>query len=206
MASEGPIDPVQQRLAERRLVDALRRFHRRAPLRPDVRVDAVIAELHAAEPARPSGHRGRQALGLTDAELRGVVDGLVRAGTMQRRGHRVWLAEAPPELDRTMSARVVQLLATLREAGATPPPAEAIAKRLGIPVALLDQLRASGELVSAGPRIDYSRDGWATIVAGLDRLAAMSPLSVRLVRDQLGTTRRHAEAILRHWNRARSTE
>jgi hypothetical protein len=196
VAPQGPIDPAQHRRAERRLLDALRRFHRREPLRPDVRVDRLIADLRAADPSRPSTHRGRQPLGLSDAQLRGVVDELVLAGTMQRRGHRVWLAEAPLELDPTMRARVVQLLASLRDAGATPPPAEVMAKRLGIPVALLDQLRASGELVSAGPRIDYPRDAWAEIKTRLDRLATAQHLSVRLVRDELDTTRRHAEAIL----------
>ena len=97
-------------------------------------------------------------------------------------------------------------MATLREAGGTPPAAEVVATRLGIPAALLIQLRVSGELVSLAPRIDYPRDAWGAIYAQLDQLAATSPLSVRLVRDRLGTTRRHAEAILRHWNQARSTQ
>lgn len=206
MVGDRPIDPAQRRLAERRLVSALRRHHRREPLRDDVRVDTLIAELRAAEPARPSGHRGRQSVALSDAELRGVVDELVRSGTMLRQGHRVRLSEPGAGLDAAMRERVDLLIATLREAGATPPPAEVVATRLGIPAAMLAQLRASGELVSVGPRIDYPRDGWASLVSRLDRLAATSPLSVRLVRDELGATRRHAEAILRHWNRARSTE
>lgn len=196
---DGPIDPAQLRLAERRLVSALRRHHRREPLRDDVRVDTLIAELRAAEPVRPSGHRGRQSVGLSDAALRSVVDELVRSGTMLRQGHRVRLSEQGAGLDAAMRERVDLLVTTLREAGATPPPAEVVATRLGIPAALLTQLRASGELVSVGPRIDYSRDAWNVMSARLDRLAAASPLSVRLVRDELGTTRRHAEAILRHW-------
>jgi hypothetical protein len=81
-----------------------------------------------------------------------------------------------------------------------------VAARLGIPAALVDQLRAAGELIAAGPRIDYPRDAWTEISDRLDRLAAAAPLSVRDVRDELGTTRRHAEAILRHWNRGRMQE
>ena len=203
---DGPIDPVQRRLAERRLVSALRRHHRREPLRDDVRVDTLIAELRAAEPARPSGHRGRQSVGLSDAELRSVVDELVRSGTMLRQGHRVRLSEPRVGLDAAMRDRLEALITTLREAGGTPPAAEVVATRLGIPAALLIQLRVSGELVSLAPRIDYPRDAWGAIYAQLDQLAATSPLSVRLVRDRLGTTRRHAEAILRHWNQARSTQ
>ncbi len=196
MAHEGPIDPDQRRLAERRLLDALRRLQRREPLRADVRVDRLIAEMRAADPSKPSRHRGRQAVALSDGELRAVVDELVVSGALQREGHRVRLADDLPALDPIMRERVEQLLATLRSAGASPPSAESVAARLGIPAALLDQLRLAGELVPVGPRIDFPRAAWATIGADLDRLAGEAPYSVRGVRDALGTTRRHAEAIL----------
>ncbi len=47
---DGPIDPAQRRLAERRLLDTLRRLLRREPLRSDVRVDRLISEVRAADP------------------------------------------------------------------------------------------------------------------------------------------------------------
>jgi hypothetical protein len=196
---DGPIDPADRQLAERRLLEALRRFHRRQPLRADLRVDRLIADLHAAEPFRPSAHRGRRPLTLTDAQLRAVIDGLVDSGQLRREGHRVSLPGEAPALDPTMQGRVDQLMEALAMAGATPPPAERVASRLGIPTGLLDQLRASGELVTAGPRIDYPRASWARIDAQLGRLAAAGGLSVRAVRDELGTTRRHAEAILHRY-------
>ena len=168
-----PIDPGQRRLAERRLLAALRRHQKRSPLRPDLRVDALIKELRSGEPARTRSHRGQQPLTLTDSELREVVDGMVQS----------------------------VLVATLTAAGAKPPPADQLASRLGIPAALLDQLRASGDLISIGPRIDVTRESWATIEARLDRLAASQPISVAAVRDDLGTARRFAECILRRWNR-----
>lgn len=192
------MDPVQRRLAERRLLAALRRHQRRMPLRTDVRVDTLVAEMRAAEPIRASGHRGRQPLVLTDGELRSVVDGMVAAGTLTRAGHRVQLPEAGPSLDPIMRERLERLLATLTEAGAMPPPVDGVAVRLGIPGALIDHLRAVGDLVRVAPRIDYPREAWDEIGGRLDRLAAGLPLSVRLVRDELGTTRRHAEAILRY--------
>ena len=105
-------------------------------------------------------------------------------------------------LDPVMRERVDLLLASLRAGASMPPSAEVAATRLGIPLALLDQLRSSGELVWVAPRIDYPRETWAEITSRLDRLAAAAPLSVRAVRDELGTTRRHAEAILRSWRRA----
>jgi hypothetical protein len=203
-AGDGPIDPGQRRIAERRLLTALRRHQRRSPLRPDLRVDSLVAEARADEPARPSRHRGRQALTLTDGELRAVVDELVALGALLRSGHRVRLSASEPELEPIMGERVDRLMAELGGAGAVPPPVDAVAARLGIPAALVAQLRASGRLVEIGPRMDYPREAWVGISHRLDRLASDAPLSVAVVRDALGTSRRHAEAILRHWNHARS--
>jgi hypothetical protein len=202
---DGPIDPGQRQLAERRLLTALRRHQRRSPLRPDVRVDTLVGELRAGEPARATSHRGRQPLLLSDAQLRGLVDEMVAAGTLRRTGHRVQLQEAGSTLDPIMRQRLDELVATLAAGGLTPPLAEAVATRLGIPGALLDQVRAAGELVSVGPRIDYPRDVWLDISHRLDQLALDGTPSVREIRYELGTARRHAEAILRHWNRSRST-
>ena len=184
----------------------LRRHQRRSPLRPDLRVDALVTELRSATPAGTRSHRGQQPLTLTDAELRTVVDGLVQAGSVLRTGHRVRLAEWGPVLDRVMRERVELLLTTLTSAGAKPPPAEGVAVRLGIPSALVEQLRGSGELVSIGPRMDLTRESWARIAGRLDGLAQGGGLTVSLVRDELETTRRIAEAILQRWNRLRSHE
>ena len=205
-AGDGPIDPGQRRIAERRLLTALRRHQRRSPLRPDLRVDSLVAEARAEDPARPSRHRGRQTLTLTDGEWRAIVDGLVASGALLRSGHRVRLPASEPELEPIMGERVDRLIAELGSAGAVPPPVDGVAARLGIPAALVAQLRASGRLVEIGPRMDYPREAWAGISDRLDRLASEVPLSVQVVRDALGTSRRHAEAILRQWNRVRSNQ
>jgi hypothetical protein len=197
MDGEGLIDPGQRRLAERRLLVALRRHLRRMSLTPDVRVDVLVAEMRASEPTRRSGHRGRQPLTMTDGDLRRVLDEMVATGTLLRRGHRVRLPGLGPELDPEMRGRVDELLATLRTAGTMPPPVEGVAARLGVPAGLVAQLRAAGDLVSVGPRIDYPRETWGEVTRLLDRLAASGTLSVALVRDELGTGRRHAQAILR---------
>jgi hypothetical protein len=202
---DDPIDPGERLLAERRLLAALRRHRRRSPFRNDLRVDTLVGELRAGEPARGTGHRGRQPLMLTDGELRSVVDGMVAAGTLLRSGHRVQLPDGAPSLDPIMRQRLDQLLATLAAGGAMPPAAESVGARLGIPPAVIDQLRAAGELISIDPRIDYPRAAWLEISHRLDLLADAGAPSIRRVRDELGTARRHAEAILRHWNRSRST-
>jgi hypothetical protein len=194
----GPLDPLQRRLAEGRLLAALRRLHRREPLRADARVDAVIAELRAA-PRQPAGHRGSTPLLLDDAELRSVVDEMVASGALARSGHRIRLPEHAPVLDPEMRARVERLLDGLREARAVPPRVDGSAARLGIPPSVISRLRAAGELVAIGPGIDYPRDVWEEMRARLDAMAVRGPLGVGPVRDQLRTSRRHAEAILAYW-------
>jgi hypothetical protein len=189
------MDPGQRRLAERRLVHALQRLHRREPMAADFRVDALVDAARAV-PRAAAGHRGSAELTLTDAELRHVADALVAAGRLARRGHRVWLPDHRPQLDSEMRARVDQLLDGLREAGAAPPRIEGIAARLGIPPPLLAQLRRSGELVAVAPGIDYPRDVWADIAARLDRLGGYA--NVARIRGELRTSRRHAEAIIAH--------
>jgi len=200
------MDLGQRRLAERRLLAALRRLHRREPLKPDLRTDALLAEVRA-DPGerRPDGHRGGGSLrGASDAELVDVLGGLAGAGKVVIGGRRVRLADHEPTIaDPQMQARVRRLLSGLRETGAQPPRVEGIAARLGIPPGVVDQLRRSGALVAIGDGIDYPREVLDDLLARMGELAAHGPLTVPRVRDALRTSRRHAEALLR-FRRARS--
>jgi hypothetical protein len=183
-------------VAERRLLDGLRRLHRREPLRPDVRLDTLIAAARTASPARSRGHRGSTPLLLDDAELQVVIDGLAAAGRIMREGRRVRLPTHAPALEPEMLARVEELLAGLREAGLEPPRVEAVAARLGIPHGVVEQLRASGELVALAPGIDLPRATWLEVGERIDRVTASGPLTVARVRDHLHTSRRVAEAVI----------
>lgn len=191
----GAIDPEQRRVAERLILAALRRFHREQPLSVDLRTDALVARVRAAAGRRPpSRHRGSTPLTLGDADLRRVIDDLVLDGRLVRRGRRIGLAEAKPGLDPEMDERVRRLLGGLRAAGAAPPRVEGLAARLGIPPPVIDQLRAGGVLRHVGPGIDYPADVWSALHARLE--AMRGERSVARIRDELRTSRRHAEAIL----------
>lgn len=191
----GAIDPEQRRIAERLILAALRRFHREQPLSVDLRMDALVTRVRAAAGRRPpSRHRGSTPLTLDDADLRRVVDDLVTEGRLVRRGRRVGMADATPSLDPEMDARVRRLLAGLRAAGAAPPRVDGLAARLGIPPTVIDQLRAGGVLRHVGPGIDYPADVWSALLARMEAMRGQR--SVARIRDELRTTRRHAEAIL----------
>ena len=193
------MDPAQQRLAERRMVAALRRLHRREPMRADFRADAVLRELRADAGERlPAGHRGGGSLqDVTDVELMGIVEGIVAAGKVLRNGHRLRLpSHAPILLDAEMRGRVERLMAGLSGGGTAPPRVQTVAGRLGIPPGVIAQLRAAGELVAMGDGVDYPRAVAGELQARLDEMARGGPLTVSQVRSSLGTTRRHAEALL----------
>jgi hypothetical protein len=203
------MDSAQRRLAERRLLAALRRLHRREPMRPTIRTDALIRELRADPGERlPAGHRGGGSLrDATDGALIMVLDGLVVTGKLLRDGHRLRLPDhAPTLLDPEMHARVERLMAGLRDAGAQPPRVEGIAARLGIPPGVVAQLRGSGALVSMGEGIDYPREVAVELRAGLDEMARRGPLTVSRVREALGTSRRHAEALLAYRGQTRTRQ
>ncbi|MCA1587784.1 MAG: hypothetical protein LC744_03740 [Chloroflexi bacterium] len=191
----GAIDPEQRHVAERLAIQALRRFHREQPLAADLRMDALVSRVRAlAARSRPRGHRGGTPLTLADAELRRVIDDLAADGRLVRDGRRLRLPEAQAGLDPQMGERVETLIAGLRAAGSNPPRVDGIAARLGIPPNVVDQLRATGALRAIAPGIDYPADVWAALRARVDEIRG--PMSVARLRDELRTSRRHAEAIL----------
>jgi len=198
----GAIDPEQRRVAERLILAALRRFHREQPLSVDLRMDALVRRVREASGRKPPPrHRGATPLTLVDADLRRVIEDMADDGRLVRNGRRVGLAGTAPSLDPEMAERVERLLDGLRSAGAAPPRVDGLAARLGITAPVLDQLRAGGVLRQIGPGIDYPADVWSALAARME--AMRGPLSVGRVRDELHTSRRHAEAILAAFARDR---
>lgn len=198
MSEPGPIgavDPEQRRVAERLVLAALRRFHREQPLSVDLRMDSLVSRVRSASGRKPPPrHRGATPLTLEDAELRRVIEEMADDGRLRRIGRRVGLPDSRPGLDPETAGRVDRLLEGLRSARAEPPRVDGLAGRLGIPPTVIDQLRAGGVLRQIAPGIDYPADVWSALLA---RIAGMSgSLSVARVRDELHTSRRHAEAIL----------
>jgi hypothetical protein len=191
----GAIDPGQRRIAERLVLAALRRYHREQPLSADLRIDALVRRVRTAAGRKPPPrHRGAAPLTLDDADLRRVIEDMTVDGRLSRVGRRVGLPAARPELDPEMAERVDRLMEGLRAAGAEPPRVDGVAARLGIPPAVVDQMRAGGMLRQVAPGIDYPADVWSALQARVEGMSG--PLSVGRVRDELGTSRRHAEAIL----------
>jgi hypothetical protein len=191
------MDPALRRRVERRLLATMRRMHRSDPLRAGIRIDTLIERYHADQGTpRPASHRGASPLSVDDAALLEVVDGLVARGELLREGRRVRLPGHMAGLGAGMQPRVDRMLGQLRSAGPMPPRADALAAQLGIAPAILDQLRQAGVLVALAPGVDYPADLHDELQLRIRCLADTGPLSVARVRDELGTSRRHAAALL----------
>jgi hypothetical protein len=191
----GAIDREQRRVAERLVLAALRKFHKEQPLSVDLRIDAVVSRVRAAAGRKPPPrHRGATPLTLEDPELRRVIDEMADDGRLARNGRRVGLPESRPGLEPEMAERVDRLLEGLRSAGAAPPRVDGLAARIGIPPTVIDQLRAGGVLRQVAPGIDYPADVWSALRARLEGMSGI--VTTARVRDDLRTSRRHAEAII----------
>jgi hypothetical protein len=105
-----------------------------------------------------------------------------------------------------MAERVDRLIEGLRAARAEPPRVEAVAARIGIPPAVIDQLRRSGMLVNLAPGVDYPREVLEALLERIGGLSTRGPLTTGRVAVALGTSRRYAEALLDRYRARRAGE
>jgi selenocysteine-specific elongation factor len=111
-------------------------------------------------------------------------------------------APAPPEPPAALSPAAVALEERLRAAGHEPP-REA---ELGEAAALLGELRAAGRAVRVGRTMHAHPDAVAAVA---DRVRAIvgaeGAITLARLRDELGTSRRYAQALLEHLDAERVT-
>jgi len=193
---------MSARAAERRVTRVLARMHREQPLAAAFRADAVMARVLDAPPdLRPATHRGAGSASMTAEVAAAAFDALVDRGDVIRDGRRVRLPDRTAGLAPEMRARADELLGRLRAAAPAVPPLDRAARELGIPPPVVDYLRRTGELVSVAPGLDYPRDVLEQLARQvLALIDAERALSVARCRDALGTGRRHAVALLEHFD------
>jgi selenocysteine-specific elongation factor len=104
----------------------------------------------------------------------------------------------PPPL----SAAAIELEQRLRTAGYEPP----IESELGPAAAELPALRAAGRAVRVGRNLHYHPESLAEIQRRVeDRIARDGSITLAGLRDELGTSRKFAQALLEHFDAARVT-
>ena len=171
-------------------------------------IDRLTSELLATLRAHHESDPG--AAGLRVADLTRTLETPVHvvaelaaaaaeAGSVRLDGPRIALAGHRVELNEAEQRAAPRLLAHLDEGGPTPPSlAEALAATGATP-RLAAALAQDGRLVLLAPEIALSRgtyDAWLRAVRGLFETA--STVTVREVRDVLGTSRKYALALLEY--------
>ena len=188
--------------AERLLLRTLARLHREQPLAGDFRADTVVERaLASTARPRPPSHRGSGAPVPDARELHLVLERLSHEARIGRRGRRLFLPGREPRLGAETRARADELLATLRRSGAAPPPVARLAREIGLPEAALGFLRTSGELVTVADGLDYPADVLKELEARVaDLIRSEGGVRAARFRDAIGIGRRHAVALLEHFD------
>ncbi|MDE2989533.1 MAG: selenocysteine-specific translation elongation factor [Chloroflexota bacterium] len=92
-----------------------------------------------------------------------------------------------------------RLLAALDQGGFAPPDLSTLARAQKTPPEVLDALTAAGELVRVTPAFGLTRAGYARWREAIgEAFAANEQVTVRQLRDQLGTSRKYVLAFLEH--------
>ena len=118
-------------------------------------------------------------------------------------GGRVRLAGHRARLDTGENAARERLLAALDQAGAAPPPVDA--RLTGLPEprhrALVDSLRAAGQIVAVGPHL-FSAAALARLkeTVRAHGRARRGAIDIPALRDELGTTRKYLIPLLEHFD------
>jgi selenocysteine-specific elongation factor len=111
-------------------------------------------------------------------------------------------APAPQPAPEPLSAAALALADRLRAAGHEPP----VAAELGAVAAELEALRGAGLAVRIGRSMYAHPDALAEVRGHVERLvAAEGAVTMARLRDELGTSRRYAQALLEHLDAARVT-
>ncbi len=109
---------------------------------------------------------------------------------------------AEPATPAALSPGALELEARLRAAGAEPP----IESELGEAAAELPALRAAGRAVRVGRSLHYHPEALAEIQARVvDHCERHGSITIAALRDELGTTRKFAQALLEHFDAAKLT-
>jgi selenocysteine-specific elongation factor len=177
--------PSQLELARERLLSALREY-----------------------PSGGSASRGAlaDAAGLSEAAARAVLDDLVAEGKVMRRG----AGFVSPRAERPEDPVLMRLLDMLHEDFLEPRAPDAIGEELGLAreqvVELLERARFEERIERLKPGLYYNpdalREAERHVVAICERNGAVT---IARLRDELGTSRKYAQALLEYFDARRLT-
>jgi selenocysteine-specific elongation factor len=169
--------------------------------------DSLVAALSAVPASRPAS-RGAlaDAAGISDQAARVVLDELVTEGEALSRGRGFVAGTAAESVDPVLE----RLAGALRDDFMEPRSLEPLAKSLGLSEQTcrdaLEQLAAEGTLARAKPGIYFHSEAIAEaerLVAGI--CGREGSVTIARLRDELGTSRKYAQALLEYLDAQRVT-
>jgi selenocysteine-specific elongation factor len=183
------------------------RRHYFAPSRLELARERLLSALGEYRSGASASRRAlADAAGLSEAGARAVLDDLVAEGKAMRRG----AGFVPPRAERPEDRAVMRLLDVLHEDFLEPRGPDALAQELGLArervVELLERARFEQLIERLKPGIYYHPDALQTaerhVVAICERDGSVT---IAGLRDELGTSRKYAQALLEYFDAQRLT-
>jgi selenocysteine-specific elongation factor len=183
------------------------RRHYFAPSQHELAHERLLSALReSATGASASRGALANAAGLSDAGARAVLDDLVEEGKVTRRG----AGFAPPSAERPEDPAMARLVDLVHEDFLEPRPPDAIGAALGLDrkkvVELLERARFEERLERLKPGLYYHPDALRRaereVVSICERDGS---ITIAGLRDELGTSRKYAQALLEHFDTRRLT-
>ncbi len=172
------------------------------------RILTILSAFHEEHPLRRGMPReeirsrtGLDARAFGRVEARLMAEGAITEDgpLMARGGHQVRFTEV-------QQRHVEEMLASLVEAGASPPPAPELLSRFGLDTEVLAALMEQGRLVEIAPEIVLGKQVYdQTVETVVNMIRESDSITVAMVRDRFNTSRKYALALMEHLDERRIT-
>ena len=168
---------------------------------------AVLAEYHDSHPLRPGmpAEEIRQQLALPHAPWQALLEKLLETGELERQDALVALAGRNSGLGLAQE-QVQQVRSLLAQGRFSPPAAAAVVEATRSSLELLEAMARSGDVVRVDQALYFEKSIYDEMVERTVSLIKRNgSVSVAQLRDDLGTSRKHALAFLEHLDTERIT-
>ncbi len=193
------------RLKARRIGDWL--FSDEAWAAVSARATLELDTYHEAHPLRPGMAREelRSRLGVQAASYASVLQGLVDDGRVVERDG--WLASPDHRVElETAGGPAAELLRLISIQPFAPPSLPEAMQKSGATPEMVRALAQRGDLVKVSDEVAFSRDAYAAAIDVVKEIiTAQGSVTVALLRDRMGASRRPVLALLEHLDAQRVT-
>jgi selenocysteine-specific elongation factor len=172
------------------------------------RIGAILGAFHEDHPLRRGMAREevRSRIGLDARSFARVEARLLAAGDVVEDGPLIAQTGHQVQLTETQQQHVDEMLATLKEAGTSPPSTPELLLKFGLTTEVLGVLLEQGQLVELAPDIVFEQHVYDDAVASIvHTIREHGSVTVAAVRDRFNTSRKYALALMEHLDERRIT-